>query len=271
MPGGEINRKDRKEPKDRGKSTTNVNGITLPRESLFEVCVPAKTGGQGEWRMLYRVTVTNAVARHVSKAETWPEMPGLTVVSDFRFLTTGQRLFLRYSAERWLSDSEVKLLPQYQRAAAIVTLFPQSSMSTAEPARRSLEGSALPDLASVGLSSDTLPAGKPALICLLDCEQRPSRRTLRQLLEQHGAFEAQGIVLVAIQSAIVSDETWDSIKEDNAAPFLIGRVVDNSATTRWVTAVDKLPWLILVDSKGRVAAEGFSLEELETNVRVLTR
>jgi hypothetical protein len=129
----------------------------------------------------------------------------------------------------------------------------------------------LPDLSSVGLSSESVPSGKPGLICLLDCEQRPSRRMLRQLVEISESLKEQGIALVAIQSALISDETWDSIKEDNAAPFPLGRAVEKSATTRWVTAVEALPWLILVDSNGKVAAEGFSLDELEAKVQALTK
>jgi hypothetical protein len=109
------------------------------------------------------------------------------------------------------------------------------------------------------------------LICLLDCEQRPSRHVLRQLAEQFEALKEQGVALVAIQSAVVSAETWNAFIEANAAQFPIGRVIEKSASTRWVTAVETLPWIILVDSKGRVAAEGFGLDELEAKVQALTR
>jgi hypothetical protein len=46
-------------------------------------------------------------------------------------------------------------------------------------------------------------------------------------------------------------------------PFPVGRVPEKSDQTRWVSAAESLPWLILTDAERRVVAEGFALDELE--------
>jgi hypothetical protein len=49
-------------------------------------------------------------------------------------------------------------------------------------------------------------------------------------------------------------------------PFAVGRVAEKSDKTKWASEVESLPWLILTDGNGRVTAEGFALEELETKL-----
>ncbi len=69
--------------------------------------------------------------------------------------------------------------------------------------------------------------------------------------------------IAAVQVAVISDESWQSFKASATLPFAVGRVTEKSKQSRWATASDSLPWFILVDGKGKVAAEGFSLDELE--------
>ena len=52
-------------------------------------------------------------------------------------------------------------------------------------------------------------------------------------------------------------------------PFPVGRLAEKSARTKWAAEVETLPWLILADSKGRIAAEGFALEELDAKLAAL--
>ncbi len=46
---------------------------------------------------------------------------------------------------------------------------------------------------------------------------------------------------------------------------------EKSEKSRWAFGVESLPWLILTDKQGRVAAEGFPLDELETKLRALPK
>jgi hypothetical protein len=52
-------------------------------------------------------------------------------------------------------------------------------------------------------------------------------------------------------------------------PFKIGRITAKTAASAWATNTESLPWLILVNSHGRVAAEGFSLEDLAGKIASL--
>ena len=133
--------------------------------------------------------------------------------------------------------------------------------------RLTLTGRPLPDLTACGVASDLLPAGKPVLLCLLDIEQRPSRRAARLLSEQHEALQQKGFTVAAIQTAVISEDTLKEWIESNPVPFPLGRVAAKSAQTRWVSLVETLPWLILADADHRVVAEGFPLDELDTRLK----
>ena len=134
--------------------------------------------------------------------------------------------------------------------------------------RPALKGKPLPDLAELGLAANTVPAGKPVLLCLVDVEQRPSRRVARLLAEQHAALQQQGVTVLAVQAAAASAEAVKEWQGASPVPFPVGRVADTSAKiTKWATGVESLPWLILTDSKGRVVAEGFALDDLGDNLK----
>lgn len=137
--------------------------------------------------------------------------------------------------------------------------------------RRSLQGSPLPDLASVGLSADAAPAGKPLLLCLLDAEQRPSRRTVRLLTEKHDALKQKGVGVIAVQTVTASADSFKEWTNSSPLPFPVGFVEKKSATNRWATGVPSLPWLILRNAQGNVAAEGFALDELDEKLDALKK
>jgi hypothetical protein len=155
--------------------------------------------------------------------------------------------------------------------SAVITLTPSAGFVRSEQTRTSLQGSYLPHLAAVGLATNTFMAENAGLLCLLDCEQRPSRRILRQLAEQHPALKEKGAAVAPIQVAVVTDEAWQSFGEGNAIPFAVGRITGKSTRAVWATVSDALPWLILVDPKGRVTAEGFTLDELNTKLQKFAR
>ena len=135
------------------------------------------------------------------------------------------------------------------------------------PRRRSLQGNSLPDLASAGLSATDLPVGRPGLLCLLDWEQRPSRRVLGLLTDQVDAFKQKGLAVAVVQAVPTSDETWQELKSAvDAESFVIGRVSSKTPEARWATEATPLPWLILVNSEGRVVVEGFPPNELDVKI-----
>ena len=82
------------------------------------------------------------------------------------------------------------------------------------------------------------------------------------LTEQTKSLCQKGVAVLGIQAAVVTSESFDRWKEANPLPFKIGRITEKTAASAWASEADSLPWLILVNSQGRVAAEGFSLEDL---------
>jgi len=46
-----------------------------------------------------------------------------------------------------------------------------------------------------------------------------------------------------------------------------GFIVEKGDKTKWVSDVEKLPWLILTDADRHVTSEGFTLDELDTKLK----
>jgi hypothetical protein len=169
----------------------------------------------------------------------------------------------------WVRFQELQTTVEAQAGDTnvVVTLAPRSEHSEPEkPKRASLIGKALPDLSSFNLPSDATAPGKAILLCLFDCEQRPSRQAIRLLSEQTASLRQQGVAVLGIQAAVVSSNSFDPWKEANPLPFKIGRITAKTAASAWAADTESLPWLILVNSHGRVAAEGFSLEDLARKI-----
>lgn len=146
-----------------------------------------------------------------------------------------------------------------------------NSYSTQQaPRRPSLKGKPLPDLVAAGLPADCAPAGKPVLLCLFDIDQRPSRRFIRQLTEQHDGIVQKGVTVIGLQAAVATAEAVKEWKDSNPVPFQVGLVTENRKEVKWATDVESVPWLILADKNGRVHAEGFTLEELDTRLKELS-
>jgi protocatechuate 3,4-dioxygenase beta subunit len=143
----------------------------------------------------------------------------------------------------------------------------QSYSSRETPKRPSLKGKPLPDLASVELGGDAVPAGKPLLLCLFDIEQRPSRRFVKQLADQHDALRLKGLTVLGLQAAVATADSFKEWKDGNPVPFPVGRLAEKADKTKWASEVESLPWLILIDGDRRVTAEGFPLDELETKMK----
>jgi protocatechuate 3,4-dioxygenase beta subunit len=153
----------------------------------------------------------------------------------------------------------------------VMTLSSQLGNIRQTPHRASLNSSSLPDLTSVNLASDTAPAGKPVLLCLFDASQRPSRHVVHQLDEQAVALRQQNVYVLGVQAAVTSEEIFNEWKKASPVSFPVGRVTEKSEKSKWASAVPALPWLILTDANHRVIAEGFSLDELDAQIKKLPK
>jgi uncharacterized GH25 family protein len=161
----------------------------------------------------------------------------------------------------------------------VVLLLAERTMRMPSAARRStprtrpnvaaLKGKPLPDLTSLGFAADAAPPGKPVLLCLVDVQQRLSRRFARLLNEQHETLREQGVTLLAAQTASAPDEKWDDWKEAYQVRFPVSRLPEKTEASKWASSLETLPWLILVDKNGVVTDEGFPLEELPARLREL--
>ena len=148
-----------------------------------------------------------------------------------------------------------------------------ASRPTRPVARRSdLLGAPLPDLAGVNIEAAAVPAGKPVLLCLFDASQRPSRHAVSQLEEQAAALRQKNITLLGLQAAIATDDAFNQWQKDSPVSFPVGRVTDlNAVKAKWASGVSVLPWLILTDTAHRVLAEGFAMEDLDTQIRKILK
>ena len=153
----------------------------------------------------------------------------------------------------------------------VLTLGSQPGMVRQAPARASLKGAPLPDLAGVNLAGDAAPASQPVLLCLFDAGQRSSRHAVQQLGEQAAALRRQGVTVLGVQAAIASEEALNEWKSASPVSFPLGRVTEKSEKTKWVLEVPALPWLILTDANHRVIAEGFALDELDAEIKKLAK
>lgn len=151
----------------------------------------------------------------------------------------------------------------------VITLGSRSSVSFAseQPARISLKGKPLPDLAPLGIAPDAVPAGKRVLVCLFDAAQRPSRRCARLLAEQAGALREKGVEILLIQAVAATPESMQEWKQSNPVPFPVGNIGENARSARWVSDAGSFPYLILTDAERRVTAEGFAFDELDARLK----
>ena len=153
----------------------------------------------------------------------------------------------------------------------VMTMAANSGSGRQAPSRTALKGGPLPDLASVNLAGDAVPAGTPVLLCLFDAGQRPSRYFIKQLEQQAASLREQKISVLGIQAAITTDEIFNEWKTASPVSFPVGRVTEKSGKTKWAASVPAWPWLILTDASHRVIAEGFPLAELPEQIKKMSK
>ncbi|MCX6902337.1 MAG: carboxypeptidase-like regulatory domain-containing protein, partial [Verrucomicrobia bacterium] len=168
-------------------------------------------------------------------------------------------------------DSYANLTAEAGDTNVILQLRGYSSSSRPAAKRALLKGKPLPDLAAIGLAPEAIPAGRPLLLCLFDCEQRSSRRCLRLLAEQYEAMGKKGLVVVAVQAAATTAESFKTWQQASPMPFPLGRIAEKTTTTKWASEMEAMPCLILTDKERKVVAEGFALDELDEKVKALNK
>jgi hypothetical protein len=89
--------------------------------------------------------------------------------------------------------------------------------------------------------------------------------------QQVAALRQKNICVLGIQAAVIGDDAFNEWKSTGAVSFPLGRVTETSGKSKWASEVSSLPWLILADASHRVVAEGFSLDELDAQLRQLTK
>ena len=130
-----------------------------------------------------------------------------------------------------------------------------------------MTGKPLPDLSAAGLPAGAAPTGKRALVCLFDFEQRPSRRFLKLVAEQAEGLAKKDIVVVGLHAVPATPESFKELKEANPVTFPVGFIQEKTPATKWITDIESLPWLILTDTAGKITAEGFALDELDSKLK----
>jgi hypothetical protein len=134
-----------------------------------------------------------------------------------------------------------------------------------------LEGKLLPDLTGLGVKATDVPADNPAVVLLIDAEQRSSRRALKVLTDQAGALKEQRVAVIILQGGPMDDAAYAAWLQEAALPFPIARLKDTSERGLSAWGATSLPWLLLAVQSHRVAAAGFLIEELEAKLKKLAR
>jgi protocatechuate 3,4-dioxygenase beta subunit len=126
---------------------------------------------------------------------------------------------------------------------------------------RYLKGTPLPRLKELGLSGDL--DGKAILLCLVDIEQRPCRHALDVLAQRVEELAKRGVAVRAVQLAPGTSEEISRKAQDYHVTLPLATVAGEPEEVKQTLGVQSLPWLILVDARRTVRADGFALPDLD--------
>ena len=97
--------------------STNLAGLTLPLRATLDTFTPQLGGPipRVVQRFRYELLATNLTASLVRTGSFLPQLPGKTYMNDMRFSAPGYDLHVNYYVDegKWLTDPEVKRLPEY--------------------------------------------------------------------------------------------------------------------------------------------------------------
>jgi hypothetical protein len=131
----------------------------------------------------------------------------------------------------------------------------------------SIKGKALPNLAGLSKGLSQVQTGTPLLVCLLDIEQRPSRRCLADLAKQASVLSAKGVQPIVVQTTKVDLKPYVDFLKANSVTFEIHTVDGDFEASKAKWGAKALPWLILTDKDHQVTAEGFEVAGLGKQIR----
>jgi hypothetical protein len=132
----------------------------------------------------------------------------------------------------------------------------------------SLKGKLLSDFENIKIDFSFQQArDKMVMICFWDMNQRPSRHCMYQLAQKARQLAQKGLVIVAIQSSKVDENTLNEWAKKNSIPFTVGMIQMDEEKIYFNWGVKSLPWLILTDKGHIVRAEGFGIDELDDEIK----
>ncbi len=196
-----------------------------------------------------------------------PEQHGLRTDSNGRFVLKACEGVVRISAN---TNGTPQMYGSAQTTGGatdvkiVVSSRGTSSRAVARPIR-SLKGKSLPDLKTLGVQTPDV-SGKPLLVCLIEMDQRPSRRCLADLAKKAETLAAKGVSVAVVQVSKADLGQYQDWLKTNQVSWPI-RTVEADFEAVWASwGVKALPWLVLTDSQHTVKAEGFAITDLGTLV-----
>jgi hypothetical protein len=125
-------------------------------------------------------------------------------------------------------------------------------------------GKSLPDLPDLAKDLSGLQTGgRRILVCLVDLDQRPSRRGLTDLSQKAGDLSAKAIDVAVVQVSQLDPQKYDDWLKTNNVTLPIHPASAGFEANKAKWCVQSLPWLILTDQSHKVVAEGFAVNELD--------
>jgi protocatechuate 3,4-dioxygenase beta subunit len=131
----------------------------------------------------------------------------------------------------------------------------------------SLIGKPLPDMEVLALDLEPEQVeDKRLLVCFWDMEQRPSRYCIRELAKKTEELKEKDVTIVGVHASKVDGGKLSEWVKKYNITFPVGMVEGDEEETRFAWGVKSLPWLILTNDEHIVAAEGFSVSELDEKI-----
>jgi hypothetical protein len=132
----------------------------------------------------------------------------------------------------------------------------------------SLIGKPLPDTEELALDLEPEQVeDKMILVCFWDMEQRPSRYCIRELAKKAEELKEKGVTtIVGVHASKVDGGKLSEWAKKYNITFSVGMVEGDEEKTRFAWGVKSLPWLILTNDEHIVAAEGFSVSDLDEKI-----
>ncbi len=137
----------------------------------------------------------------------------------------------------------------------------------------SLVGKALPDLAQFNAKLDSEAIkNKMLLVCFWDMEQRPSRNAILTLNKSaQTLLDKNNVYMTFIHAGPVEEQKFISWLKQNEIQPPAGVSRTGLPELGYTWGIQSLPCLILTDKKHIVAAEGFSITELDEKIKIFNK